>query len=56
MFGLPEATGSHIDSPVDGCLARAMFELEGVKGFEIGEGFDGCHKKGSKVKDRIVVS
>jgi chorismate synthase len=54
--GLPVGLGSHIawDRKLDGRLAGAMMSIQAIKGVEIGLGFEGARREGSRVHDPIV--
>ncbi|MEX0935319.1 MAG: chorismate synthase, partial [Gemmatimonadota bacterium] len=48
--------GSHVswDRKLDGRLAGAMMSIQAIKGVEIGLGFEGARRPGSRVHDPIV--
>jgi chorismate synthase len=54
--GVPVGLGSHVawDAKLDGRLAGAVMSIQGVKGVEIGLGFEGAGRPGSEVHDPIV--
>ena len=54
-FGVPTGLGSHVqwDLRLDGILAGALMSIQGIKGVEIGIGFDFSKKFGSQVHDEI---
>ncbi len=54
--GVPPGLGSyaHWDEKLDGRLAQALMSIHGVKGIEIGPGFEMSQKKGSQVHDPIL--
>lgn len=54
--GLPVGLGSHVswDRKMDGRLAGAVMSIQAVKGVEIGIGFEGSDRPGSRVHDPIV--
>jgi chorismate synthase len=54
--GLPVGLGSHVswDRKLDGRLAGAMMSVHAIKGVEIGLGFEGARRPGSRVHDEIV--
>lgn len=56
--GLPVGLGSHVswDTKLDGRLAGAVMSIQGVKGVEIGLGFEGARRPGSEVHDAIVAA
>ena len=55
--GLPPGIGSHVhwDRRLDGRLAGALMSIPGIKGVEIGLGFEAAGKPGSLVHDPIVL-
>ncbi|MDO9534475.1 MAG: chorismate synthase [Bacillota bacterium] len=55
--GLPPGIGSHVhwDRRLDGRLTGALMSIPGIKGVEIGLGFDAAGKPGSLVHDPIVL-
>jgi chorismate synthase len=58
VTGLPVGLGSHVswDKKLDGRLAGAVMSIQAIKGVEIGLGFEGARRPGSKVHDPIVVA
>jgi chorismate synthase len=58
VTGLPVGLGSHVswDRKLDGRLAGAVMSIQAIKGVEIGLGFEGARRPGSKVHDPIVLS
>ncbi|MDZ7779167.1 MAG: chorismate synthase [Gemmatimonadota bacterium] len=56
VTGLPVGLGSHVswDRKLDGRLAGAVMSVQAVKGVDIGIGFEGSERPGSKVHDPIV--
>ncbi len=54
--GVPVGLGSYVswDAKLDGRLAGAVMSVQGVKGVEIGLGFEGARRRGSDVHDPIV--
>ena len=54
-FGVPPGLGSHTqwNLRLDGILAGALMSIQGIKGVEIGLGFDFSKKFGSQVHDEI---
>jgi chorismate synthase len=54
--GLPAGLGSHVswDARLDGRLAGALMSIQAIKGVEIGLGFEGAMRPGSRVHDPIV--
>jgi chorismate synthase len=55
--GVPVGLGSHVswDTKLDGRLAGAMMSVQAIKGVEIGEGFEGARRPGTRVHDPIVL-
>lgn len=56
VTGLPVGLGSHVswDRKLDGRLAGAVMSIQAIKGVEIGLGFEGARRSGSRVHDPIV--
>jgi len=54
--GVPVGLGSHVawDRKLDGRLAGAVMSIQAVKGVEVGIGFEGSERPGSRVHDPIV--
>ncbi len=54
--GLPPGLGSHVhwDRKLDARLAAALMSIQAIKGVEVGEGFAGAAKPGSRAHDAIV--
>lgn len=54
--GLPAGLGSHVswDRKLDGRLAGAVMSIQALKGVEIGAGFTGAARSGSRVHDEIA--
>ncbi|MCC7536321.1 MAG: chorismate synthase [Deltaproteobacteria bacterium] len=54
-IGAPPGLGSHVhwDRKLDGRLAQAVMSVQAIKGVEIGLGFEGAHRPGSRVHDPI---
>ena len=52
---VPRGLGEPVFDKVKADLAKAMFSIPGVVGFEIGLGFNAALKRGSEVMDEIVV-
>ncbi len=52
---IPIGIGSHVhwDRRLDGNLSRAMMSIPGIKGVEIGAGFDAAKLPGSRIHDEI---
>ncbi len=55
VSGLPPGLGSYVhwDRKLDGNLAGALMSIQGIKGVEIGMGFESSEMPGSKVHDEI---
>jgi len=55
--GLPPGIGSYVewDRRLDGKIAQAMMSIPGIKGVEIGEGFQLANLPGSQVHDGILI-
>ncbi|MEW6144750.1 MAG: chorismate synthase [Thermodesulfobacteriota bacterium] len=49
--GLPPGLGSPVFNKLDADLAAALMSLGGIRGFEVGMGFEASRKKGSQVND-----
>lgn len=56
VTGVPVGLGSYVswDAKLDGRLARAMMCIQAIKGVEIGLGFEGARRPGTRVHDPIV--
>lgn len=52
--GLPAGIGNPVFDKLDASLAYAMLTINGVKGFEIGDGFDMARRFGSEVIDSFT--
>ena len=54
--GVPAGLGSHVswDRKLDGRLAAALMSIQAIKGVEIGLGFEGAMRPGSRVHDAIT--
>jgi chorismate synthase len=54
--GVPAGLGSHVswDRKLDGRLAQALMSIQAIKGVEIGLGFEGAMRPGSRVHDAIT--
>ncbi len=54
--GVPVGLGSHVswDRKLDGRLAGAVMSIQAIKGVELGLGFEGARRPGSRVHDPIV--
>jgi chorismate synthase len=57
-WGLPPGIGSYVqwDRKLDARIAQAMLSIQAVKGVDIGIGFRGTGRLGSKFHDEIVFS
>ena len=55
ITGLPAGLGEPLDDKFQACLAKAMFTIPAVKGFEYGDGFAMAAMKGSEANDEMVV-
>lgn len=53
--GVPHGLGSYVqwDRKLDGKLAHNLMSIQGIKGVEIGDGFETAGMEGSKVHDEI---
>ena len=56
VTGLPVGLGSHVslDEKLDGRLAGALMSIQAIKGVEVGLGFEGARRPGSRVHDPII--
>jgi chorismate synthase len=56
--GVPVGLGSHVswDRKLDGRLAGALMSIQAIKGVELGLGFEGARRPGSRVHDPILRS
>jgi chorismate synthase len=54
--GLPPGLGSYVhwDRKLDGRLAGALMSVQAIKGVEVGDGFAGAARPGSRAHDAIV--
>jgi len=54
-LGVPPGLGSHVqwDRKLDGRLAQALMSIQAIKAVEVGDGFAGARRLGSKVHDPI---
>jgi len=54
--GVPVGLGSHVqwDRKLDGRLAQALMSVPAIKAVEVGDGFAGARRPGSKVHDPIA--
>ncbi len=51
ITGLPVGLGEPLDDKFQACLAKAMFTIPAVKGFEYGDGFAMASMRGSEAND-----
>jgi len=58
VAGIPPGLGSHVhwDRKLDGRLAGALMSLQGIKGVEVGLGFEASSRRGSRVHDPFYYS
>ena len=56
ITGLPAGLGEPLDDKFQACLAKAMFTIPAVKGFEYGDGFAMAAMKGSEANDLMIVN
>ena len=54
VLGLPAGVGEPLFDKLQACLAKAMFSIPAVKGFEYGDGFAMASMKGSETHDAFV--
>ncbi len=54
--GVPTGIGEPVFDKLDANLAKAIFSIGSVKGFEIGDGFEVAQKKGSENNDAFVMT
>ena len=56
VHGLPPGLGSYVqwDRKLDARLAAALMSIQAIKGVEVGDGFAGAAKPGSRAHDEIV--
>ena len=55
IIGLPAGLGEPLDNKFQACLAKAMFTIPAVKGFEYGDGFAMASMRGSEANDALIV-
>ena len=55
ITGLPAGLGEPLDDKFQACLAKAMFTIPAVKGFEYGDGFAMASMRGSKANDPMEI-
>ncbi|MEY8337699.1 chorismate synthase [Lachnospiraceae bacterium 62-35] len=51
ITGLPAGVGEPVFDKLDACLAKAIFSIGAVKGFEVGDGFQAAQSCGSQNND-----
>ena len=56
ITGLPAGLGEPLDDKFQACLAKAMFTIPAVKGFEYGDGFAMASMRGSEANDLMAVN
>lgn len=56
IMGLPAGLGDPMFDKFQACLAKAMFSIPAVKGFEYGDGFGMASMRGSEANDQMIVS
>lgn len=56
IVGLRAGLGEPLDDKFQACLAKAMFTISAVKGFEYGDGFSMASMRGSEANDSMVVN
>lgn len=56
ITGLPAGLGEPLDDKFQACLAKAMFTIPAVKGFEYGDGFAMAAMRGSQANDPMVMN
>ena len=54
ILGLPAGVGEPLFDKLQACLAKAMFSIPAVKGFEYGDGFAMASEQGSEANDAFV--
>jgi chorismate synthase len=56
--GLPPGLGTHVqwDRKLDGRIAQALMSIQGIKGVEVGLGFEYANNNGSQAHDEIFFS
>lgn len=55
VTGVPAGVGEPVFDKLDACLAKAMFSIGAVKGFEIGDGFAAAKACGSENNDAFCI-
>ena len=56
ITGLPVGLGEPLDDKFQACLAKAMFTIPAVKGFEYGDGFAMAAMRGSEANDPMTIN
>ena len=56
IVGLPAGLGEPMFDKFQACLAKAMFSIPAVKGFEYGDGFGMASMRGSEANDQMTVN
>jgi chorismate synthase len=56
IVGLRAGLGEPLDDKFQACLAKAMFTIPAVKGFEYGDGFSMASMRGSEANDSMAVN
>ena len=56
IMGLPAGLGEPLDDKFQACLAKAMFTIPAVKGFEYGDGFAMASMRGSEANDQMLLN
>ena len=56
ITGMPAGIGDTVFDKLDACLAKAVFSIGAVKGFEIGSGFNAAKMKGSENNDPFYIT
>ena len=56
ITGLPAGLGEPLDDKFQACLAKAMFTIPAVKGFEYGDGFAMASMRGSEANDNTSLT
>lgn len=55
IIGLPAGLGEPLDDKFQACLAKAMFTIPAVKGFEYGDGFAMASMRGAEANDMMMI-
>ena len=55
ITGMPAGVGETVFDKLDASLAKAIFSIGAVKGFEIGSGFEAASMKGSENNDAFII-